>query len=60
MLRLFDRVRIIETGETGTIIEIDDENGENVYTVESDTKTEDEYGTLYPQLFCRDEQIKPL
>lgn len=60
MLALYDRVEIVKTGETGTIIEIDDADGENLYTVESDTETEDDYGTLYPQLFCRAEEIKPL
>lgn len=42
----------------GTIIDIDKVKGETIYTVESDTKTEDEYGTLYPLLYCKENELK--
>ncbi len=51
---LFDHVRIINTGITGTIVDI---NGKT-YTVESDIAEKDEFGTLYPLYGCEEDEIE--
>lgn len=59
MFELYEKV-IVDRKENvvGTVIDIDKVKGETIYTVESDTKTEDEYGTLYPLLYCKENELK--
>lgn len=61
MFKLYEKV-IVNRKEkvVGTIIDIDKVKGETIYTVESNTPTEDEYGTLYPLLYCKETELKVL
>lgn len=61
MFALYETVKIIRSGDTGTIIDIGpDAEGRTMYTVESDRKTSDEYGTLYPLAYCREDELSLL
>lgn len=54
MFKLFDHVRILINGVTGTIVDIS--NG--FYTIESDVAEKDEYGTLYPLYGCTEDEME--
>ncbi len=59
MFEIYDKV-LIDGREKiiGTIIEIEIIENEVVYTVESDDETTDEFGTLYPLFYCKENELK--
>ena len=60
MFTLYEKVEVTQSGEIGTIIDIGYMNGEPIYTVESDKETSDEYGTLYPLMYCKNNELRSL
>ena len=60
MFELYDKVTVSTNGSTGVIIDVDNSGSEPVYTVESDTETSDEFGTLYPLFYCRENEMKKI
>ncbi len=58
MFELFEKVTVGANGFSGTIIDIDETGTEPLYTIESDTESEDEYGTLYPLCYCKASELK--
>ena len=58
MFELYEKVTVNTNGLSGTIIDIDETGSEPLYTIESYTETEDEYGTLYPLFYCKASEMK--
>ena len=58
MLELYSKVFVNDKKIIGTIIDIEKVDNELIYTVESDKNTEDKFGTLYPLLYCKENEIK--
>ena len=59
MLKLYDRVVITEKNVTGIILDVMEQTGGKVYTVESDIKgkVSDAYGGIWPLYECRADEI---
>lgn len=58
MPELYSKVVVSEKKITGTIIDIEKVDDELIYTVESDEETEDKFGTLYPLIYCKENELK--
>lgn len=57
----FEKVRIINNGMIGTVVDISKINGDNVYLIESNTKTYDIDGNIEYKIYdCKDGEIEPI
>ncbi|MBS7176259.1 Uncharacterised protein [uncultured Ruminococcus sp.] len=60
-IKLFDKVKIIENGIFGTVVDIYQDNGSSVFVVESDSeKAKGGYGDKWPLFDCLENEIEKL
>ena len=58
-INLYDKVKIIENGIFGTVVDVYQNNGSSVFVVESDTENaEGGYGNKWPLFDCLVNQIE--
>ena len=58
-IKLFDKVKIIENGIFGTVVDIYQDNGSFVFVIESDSeKAEGGYGDKWPLFDCLENELE--
>lgn len=61
MYRIDDSVKIISTGEQGTIADISTSGGKTLYMVDTDTGNDEDYlgGGMPRVVCCREDELEP-
>ncbi len=62
MYKIDDSVRIISTGELGTIADISSAGGTVLYMVDTDTGDDEDYlgGGMPRVAYCREDELEPV